>query len=144
MQKTDFHDAVEQVLTNDSRYSGDSYYFLQEVLLKAVEIQRKETGGENKHVTGGDLLEAFRDRALDQFGPMAMMVLQEWGLSKSEDVGDMVFNLIEAGAFGKSEDDKREDFMNGYKFNDVFVEPFLPKNKKIIDGNGDYRDLNIV
>ena len=56
MQKTDFHDAVEQVLTNDSRYSGDSYYFLQEVLLKAVEIQRKETGGENKHVTGGDLL----------------------------------------------------------------------------------------
>ena len=56
----------------------------------------------------------------------------------------MVFNLIEAGAFGKSEDDKREDFMNGYKFNDVFVEPFLPKNKKIIDGNGDCRDLNIV
>ena len=75
---------------------------------------------------------------------MAMMVLQEWGLSKSEDVGDMVFNLIEAGAFGKSDDDKREDFMNGYKFNDVFVEPFLPKNKKIIDGNGDCRDLNIV
>ena len=144
MQKTDFHDAVEQVLTNEPRYSGDSYYFLQEVLLKAVEIQRKETGGENKHVTGGDLLEAFRDRALDQFGPMAMMVLQEWGLSKSEDVGDMVFNLIEAGAFGKSEDDKREDFINRYKFNDVFVAPFLPKNKKIIDGNGDCRDLNIV
>ncbi|MDA7650054.1 hypothetical protein N8599_00990 [Verrucomicrobiales bacterium] len=144
MQKTDFHDAVEQVITNDSRYSGDSYYFLQEVLLKAVEIQRKETSGENKHVTGGDLLEVFRDRALNQFGPMTMMVLQEWGLSKSEDVGNMVFNLIESGAFGKSEHDKREDFMNGYKFHDVFVVPFLPENQKIIDGNGDYRDLNIV
>ena len=144
MQKTDFHDAVEQVITNDSRYSGDSYYYLQEVLLKAVEIQRKETSGENKHVTGGALLEVFRDRALNQFGPMPMMVLQEWGLSKSEDVGNMVFNLIESGAFGKSEHDKREDFMNGYKFHDVFVVPFLPENKKIIDGNGDYRDLNIV
>ncbi len=144
MQKTDFHDAVEQVLGNDSRYSGDAYYFLQEVLLKAVEMQRKETGGENKHVTGGDLLEVFRARALDQFGPMAMTVLQEWGLSKTEDVGEMVFNLIGTGAFGQSEHDKREDFMNGYKFYDVFVVPFLPESKKIIDGNSDCRDLNIV
>ncbi|MEE2808704.1 MAG: Minf_1886 family protein [Verrucomicrobiota bacterium] len=144
MQKTDFHDAVEQVLTNDSSYSSDSYYFLQEVLLKAVEIQRKETSGENKHVTGEDLLDVFRDRALAQFGPMAMTVLQEWGLSKTEDIGDMVFNLIEAGAFGKSEHDKREDFMNGYKFHDAFVIPFLPKSKQVIDDNGDCRDFNIV
>ncbi len=144
MQKTDFHDAVEQVLTDDSKFSGDSYYFLQEVLLQAVERQRKDTGGENRHVTGAELLEVFRDRALAQFGPMAMTVLQEWGISKSEDVGDMVFNLIEAGAFGKSEHDKREDFMNGYKFYDVFVAPFLPDRKQIIDGNGDCRDLNIV
>ena len=67
MQKTDFHDAVDQVLTKDSSYSSDSYYFLQEVLLKAVEMQRKETGGENKHVTGKDLLDVFRDRGLAQF-----------------------------------------------------------------------------
>ena len=31
MQKTDFHDAVEQVLTNDSSYSSDSYYSLKYV-----------------------------------------------------------------------------------------------------------------
>tara|TARA_Y100000588_G_scaffold394068_1_gene512660 strand:+ start:2654 stop:3088 length:435 start_codon:yes stop_codon:yes gene_type:complete len=144
MQKTDFHDAVDQVLTKDSSYSSDSYYFLQEVLLKAVEMQRKETGGENKHVTGKDLLDVFRDRGLAQFGPMAMTVLQEWGISKTEDVGEMVFNLIEAGAFGKSEHDKPEDFMNGYDFHDAFVVPFLPASKQVIDDNGDCCDLNIV
>ena len=75
---------------------------------------------------------------------MAMPVLQEWGISKTEDVGEMVFNLIEAGAFGKSEHDKPEDFMNGYDFHDAFVVPFLPASKQVIDDNGDCRDLNIV
>ena len=52
MQKPDFHDAVEEVLKMDSNYSEDSYYFLQEVLLQAVDKQRKDSAGENKHVSG--------------------------------------------------------------------------------------------
>ena len=63
MQKPDFHDAVEEVLKMDSSYSEDSYYFLQEVLLQAVDKQRKASGGENKHVSGAELLEAFRGLA---------------------------------------------------------------------------------
>ena len=59
MQKTDFHDAVEEVLKSNSNYSADAYYFLQEVLLQAVEKQRKLSGGENKHVSGFELLESL-------------------------------------------------------------------------------------
>ena len=86
MQKTDFHDAVEEVLKSNSDYSADSYYFLHEVLIQAVEKQRKISGGENKHVSGLELLEAFRERMLKQFGPMSMTLLDEWGLSKTQDV----------------------------------------------------------
>tara|TARA_B100000965_G_C19498632_1_gene716387 strand:+ start:66 stop:500 length:435 start_codon:yes stop_codon:yes gene_type:complete len=142
VQKPDFHDAVEEVLKMDSSYSEDSYYFLQEVLLQAVDKQRKASGGENKHVSGAELLAAFRERMLKQFGPMSMTLLQEWGLSCSEDVGKMVFNLIEVGAFGKSERDQEEDFIGVYDFEEAFVDPFLPKSKRLGKKSNDSHDFS--
>ena len=68
------------------------------------------SGGENKHVSGLELLDAFRERMLKQFGPMSMTLLDEWGIYRTQDVGKMVFNLIEVGAFGKSKHDQQEDF----------------------------------
>ena len=68
---------------------------------------------------------------LKQFGPMSMTLLGEWGVSCTEDVGKMVFNLIEVGAFGKSKQDEEKDFVEVYDFEEVFVMPFLPKRKKL-------------
>jgi uncharacterized repeat protein (TIGR04138 family) len=38
----------------------------------------------------------------------------------------MVFNLIGAGIFGKTEEDSIEDFKNVYDFGEAFVKPFAP------------------
>jgi uncharacterized repeat protein (TIGR04138 family) len=38
----------------------------------------------------------------------------------------MVFNLIAAGIFGKTEQDSLEDFKNVYDFEEAFVRPFAP------------------
>jgi uncharacterized repeat protein (TIGR04138 family) len=38
----------------------------------------------------------------------------------------MVFNLIGAGVFGKTEQDSIEDFKNVYDFKEAFVKPFEP------------------
>ena len=130
MQKIDFKDAVESLVANDSRYAGDAYYFLQEVLTQAVNKQRKDTGGEDRHVSGEELLKVFRVRAKKKFGPMAVSVFEEWGINSCEDIGEIVFNLITVGAFGKSEQDRREDFSGGYDFKEAFVTPFLPVSKR--------------
>ncbi len=130
MQKIDFKDAVDSVVAGDSRYAGDAYYFLQEVLTQAVDKHYKETGGEDRHVGGEELLEVFRARARKKFGPMALAVFEEWGINCCEDIGEMVFNLIDVGAFGKSEQDRREDFSGGYDFQEAFVTPFLPASKR--------------
>ena len=39
----------------------------------------------------------------------------------------MVFNLIGAGIFGKTEQDSLDDFKSVYTFHDAFVKPFLPE-----------------
>ena len=41
----------------------------------------------------------------------------------------MVFNLIRAGIFGKTDSDRLEDFCDGYDFHEAFVKPFLPEQR---------------
>jgi uncharacterized repeat protein (TIGR04138 family) len=57
---------------------------------------------------------------------MVMTVFDNWGIRSCEDVGHMVFNLIGAGVFGKTEEDSIEDFKNVYDFEEAFVRPFAP------------------
>jgi len=58
---------------------------------------------------------------------MAGTLMNEWNVKQCEDVGKMVFNLVEEGMFGKQDSDKKEDFIPLYTFYDAFTAPFLPK-----------------
>jgi uncharacterized repeat protein (TIGR04138 family) len=53
----------------------------------------------NRHVSGPQLLEGFRQHVLETYGPMSYPLLHNWGLRKSVDVGNVVFNIIETGLF---------------------------------------------
>lgn len=128
-EKIGFEEAVEQITESDTRFQPDAYFFLRGALDETVKILGREEGMEpGRHVTGPELLEGFRKHAIEQFGPMTTTVLEEWGVTKTGDVGEIVFNLINAGVFGQSDDDRLEDFSGGYEFYDAFVRPFLPNN----------------
>jgi uncharacterized repeat protein (TIGR04138 family) len=80
-----------------------------------------------RHVAGPELLEGVRQYALKEFGPMVVTVFSSWGINCCEDIGHMVFNLIGAGIFGKTEEDSMEDFKSVYDFDEAFVKPFAPE-----------------
>jgi len=125
MQKIDFTEAVDRLTESDSRYHRDAYFFLREALDFTVKLRKRQLDNDG-HVNGAQLCEGIRQLAIKQFGPMALTVLEYWGLRRTEDFGDMVWNLIDLGAFGKKATDSREDFKNVYGFRDVFVAPYLP------------------
>ena len=60
---------------------------------------------------------------------MVVTVLSYWGIRSCEDIGHMVFNLIGAGIFGKTEEDSIEDFKNVFDFHEAFVKPFEPEKR---------------
>jgi uncharacterized repeat protein (TIGR04138 family) len=66
------------------------------------------------HVTGQQLAEGCRDLARKEFGLMARTVFGRWGINSTDDLGEMVYNLIEVGLLKKTETDKKEDFHNVY------------------------------
>lgn len=129
MQKIGFEEAVIKIRQQDDRYDPDAYAFLKDALDYSVRAKQEKVGEEYPHVGGKELLQGFKDLALEEFGPMAATVLEIWGLTCSEDVGEMVFQLIEMGAFGKSEDDSPDDFKEVFTFDEAFADPYRPKTR---------------
>jgi uncharacterized repeat protein (TIGR04138 family) len=125
MEQITFERAVETAMIHDPSYSAGAYDFVRDVL----HFTSKKFRGENEdqHVSGQELLEGTRLLALQEFGPMAMTLLEGWGLRRGEDIGRVVYNLIEVGYFGRNEGDSLEDFAGGYSFHDAFVRPFEPR-----------------
>ena len=126
MQKIGFAEALDSIVASDPRYQRDAYVFLRDSLDFTTKQQKKVKGATVRHVTGPQLLGGVRQYALKEFGPLVMTVFDNWGIHSCEDVGNMVFNLIGAGIFGKTEEDSIEDFKDVYDFEEAFVKPFAP------------------
>lgn len=131
MPNMSFEEAVERITREDGRYAPDAYHFVRESLDDSVKAFRRSARGPARHVTGRELLESFRRRALSEFGPMASRVLRTWGLSRTEDVGEIVFSLVGCGALGKTPEDSRADFKDVFSFETAFTAPFLPAESPV-------------
>jgi uncharacterized repeat protein (TIGR04138 family) len=129
MQEVTFEEALEIIRSRDPRYGNDAYMFVREALDHTQKTIGRDKRGQVRHVTGQELLEGIREYALQQFGPMAITVLEEWGIKSCPDFGEIVFNMVEIGLLAKTDQDSRSDFENGYDFMEAFRKPFLPSTK---------------
>ena len=84
--------------------------------------QRRTVG----HLTGPELLTGFAISPCDNLGRLARLVLGTWGITTTGDVGRIVFNLIDAGVFSKTDSDHQADFEDVFDFAEAFDEPFQP------------------
>lgn len=126
---------LEDLLEQDPRYPREAYTFVFEALDHTVRTKHgigpddPIPPSDGHHVTGGDLLEGVHRYAIEEFGCLAATVFSSWGLTASEDIGEIVFNLVEHGLMGRRESDQRSDFDGGYggrSFSEVFaVDPQL-------------------
>lgn len=110
-------DDFSDILKKDDRFDSRAYDFVLAVINEASDIAKG-------HVTGQELLDFFRDLALDAYGPMAYTVLNDWGVRCCEDVGAIVFNLYDSGRIRKTDTDSPEDFVGGFNFKHEFLDPY--------------------
>jgi len=115
-------DPLALILRRDPRYTADAYYFVREALDHTVRQLVKP-----RHISGQELLDGIRKYALSQYGPVTKRVLSEWGINECIDFGHIVFNLVNEGLLGKTDEDSIEDFSGGYDFAEAFSQPFQPK-----------------
>ena len=129
MEIPPFPEAVARICARDGRYAPEAFIFLNEGLLQTLkQVQEKEK--KPRQISGAELAAGLRKHALAQFGPLALTVLNRWGVRTTRDFGEIVFLLLEAGLLGKTEEDKLEDFDDLYDFDAAFRAPFRPKPRR--------------
>ena len=129
MQELTFETTLALILAKDPRYESEAYLFVKDALDYTQKLVIKPSRDEIRHVSGQELLEGIRAFALTQFGPMAPTVFEEWGIRRCEDFGEIVFNMVEIGLLGKTDQDSRADFQNSYDFDAAFRQPFRPSQQ---------------
>jgi uncharacterized repeat protein (TIGR04138 family) len=117
--REDYEVTLDRLVTRDRRYTREAYLFVQASL--DYYQQRHGSGRPTDHITGPDLLRGVRELALSEYGPMAHLVLNHWGLQRGEDVGEVVYNLIEVGLMTKTQEDRREDFAGVMVFDEAMA-----------------------
>mgnify|MGYP001255659463 CR=1 FL=1 len=74
----------------------------------------------DRHVSGQQLCMGLRDFAIEQFGFLAPVVLQHWGVHRTEDFGAIVFRLVDLEILRTSPQDSEEDFRAIFQFDEAF------------------------
>ena len=122
---------LAKITSSDPRFSREAYELVGHVV--KITISKMVESGEERHVTGLELLENIREFALEQFGPMTTEVFKHWGISDTMDIGQVVFNMVDNQLLSSSESDSIDDFDNVFDFHSAFIEPFLPVDHNISD-----------
>ncbi len=106
---------LQVICQRDPRYKEDAYEFVLEALAFTQEKFK-----ERRHVSGRELLEGIKILLMKKFGPLALVVLKHWGIERTDDFGNIVFNLVEQKVLSKTENDSIESFHNVFDFKVIF------------------------
>src|SRR4051794_32601814 len=97
------HPKLAALVRRDGRYAYEAYEFVfaalahtQKRLGKPVPEGPDPKPDRTHHVSGPELLDGARDLALREFGFMARTVFRLWGIERTGDFGEIIFNLINA------------------------------------------------
>ena len=107
-----FWDAVDRIREKEPRYRREAYGFVVAALGVTVQGLPPERLADpvQRHLAGRELLRGLVRLAREEFGVLAPTVFREWGVLLGEDVGHIVFGLVECGELSARPEDTLEDF----------------------------------
>lgn len=106
---------LDQLQERNPRFHPKAYFFVLASLHSVIQALE-----EPRHISGKELTEGARSLALARYGPMARSVLEHWGIHATEDVGAVVFALVDQGILVKQEGDSPADFADVFDFEEAF------------------------
>ena len=107
---------IEKIAREDGRFSPEAVRFVYKALGYTVKNLSVEPG----HVSGQILCQGIKGFALEKWGRLAMLVLNNWNIYTTRDFGEIVYLMIENEWMSAQPSDTIEDFDNVYDFKAVF------------------------
>ncbi len=112
-------DVMARIRARGGQFHERGYLFVLatiEFLQTSLEARR--------HVSAAELAWACRDFARKQFGLLAPVVLAHWCITRTEDIGRIVFTLVDVGLLVTQPGDTESDFEAVYQFADAFGDSY--------------------
>jgi uncharacterized repeat protein (TIGR04138 family) len=111
-----FRDGImDRIRLREQRFDERAYLFV----LGALEYCQQRLP-ERRHISGRELALSCRDLALDRCGVLARLVLENWGIRSSSDIGDVEFTLVELEHQISQPTDSRDEFIDVFDFDQAF------------------------
>ena len=112
-------------IAKQTPYPLDAFFFVQRGLDFTVrkihgEPDPQATSG-SRHISGQALCQGLREYALTQYGLLAKTVLKQWHIRGTEDFGQIVFAMVNAGLMQKTPEDSIDDFRCVFDFETAFT-----------------------
>lgn len=124
------HPELIEIADKDGRYAWEAYSFVLDALSHTQRMFGKsnpaqgQSAGPEHHVTARELLEGICSLARQEFGLMAPVVFDRWGIRRTDDFGEIIFTLIHASVLFKNEDDRREDFNGVFDLHQALTDEY--------------------
>jgi uncharacterized repeat protein (TIGR04138 family) len=112
-------EVLDQLQEKHPRFHAKAYLFLLSALQEVMQGL-----DEPRHISGAELADGVRRLALCRFGPLSRTVLEHWGIQSTEDLGDIVFALVDCGILIRQEGDSRDDFRDVFDFEQAFEQDY--------------------
>ncbi len=124
-----YQPAILDIVRRDLRYPYEAYEFVEEALQYTQKRLGREAverlpAEEHHHISGPELVLGAIEHAKQEFGMLAGTVFRQWKLNHTSDIGEIVFNLIDAGLLFKNESDCREQFHELFDLDHALSEDF--------------------
>jgi len=105
-------DTLFQLSKKHGKYPPGAYAFVFEILDYVAANKVKQ------HLTGRELALSAFVYSLHKYGLLAKMIWEQMNMKVSEDLGQIVFHLVEAGLIKKQQEDRVEDFDKVFTIDD--------------------------
>jgi uncharacterized repeat protein (TIGR04138 family) len=119
-QDAKFWEAVSGIREKDGRFKPEAYAFIMDALDHTIRMI-----GEHRHVSAAELLEGLCKHAKDRYGPLALAVIESWGIASPSDVGRLVRHLVDAGVLLRQESDNYAEFENAGELKQILEDDYF-------------------
>ena len=119
------------VVQRDPRYMVEAYEFVMHALEHTHKLLGRQPPDENAdpddprcHVSVREWVEGICDLARQEFGFMGPVVFRMWGIRSTDDFGEVIFNLIDAGLMTRTADESKADFHALFDLDEAILDGF--------------------
>lgn len=111
-----------QQIAAKTRYPYKAFEFVRLALDFTVHALHEDPASldlRDRHVSGTQLCQGIKRYAVEQYGHMARVVLLRWKITRTDDFGQIVFAMVNAGVMHAAESDSLRDFDAVFSFDEL-------------------------